>query len=153
MMWSAAYEPGTRFTAKGTTMHENRDIDVGHGPNTPNKALGLVLGVVGGLVGGAIGVVLFGWILRQGFYALLLPGAATGLGAWALARRRTLALGIVCGVIGLALGLFAEWHYRPFVADASLAYFITHLHELTAVTLLMMVGGGFLGFWFGKGRR
>ena len=139
-------------------MDQKHEFDTSGGPAMPGPGPGgispqaLILGIVGGVVGGAVGVVLFGWVLRQGFYALLLPGALTGLGCWTLARRRSLTLGIVCGVVGLGLGLFAEWHYRPFLADPGFGYFITHLHDLTRVTLLMTLGGALLGFWFGRGR-
>jgi len=140
-------------------MDQKHEFDSSVGPAMPGRGAGgispqaLILGIVGGVVGGAVGVVLFGWMYRQGFYALLLPGALGGLGCSALAKRPSRTLGIVCGVLGLVLGLFAEWRYCWFLDDPGLGYFITHLHELTAVTLLMMLGGALLGYWFGKGRR
>ena len=65
----------------------------------------------------------FLWIARQGFYAIILPGALIGFaGGWAI-QRQTLAsgavFGIVCAVIAVIAGLVSEWRLRPFIADNS----------------------------------
>ncbi len=60
--------------------------------------------LAGALAGGLIGYFAFLWIARQGFYALVLPGALVGIGA-SLAPNRSLAMCVVCGVLALALGL------------------------------------------------
>ena len=110
-----------------------------------------LLGIVGGAVGGAIGYFLFFAIVRQGFYALALPGALLGLGCTLCARTPSNALGIACGVFALILGIGIEWNYAPFRKDESLAFFVTHLFELKPVTLIMIALGSWLGYWFGKG--
>ena len=98
------------------------------------------------LVGGLVGHVGFQWLLGQGFYGLILPGGMLGLAA-GMPRNRSLGVAVTCGVLALLLGLLTEWRFRPFVRDASLGYFLTHLHALTPVTLLMIAGGTGLGFW------
>ncbi len=72
------------------------------------------LGLIGAAAGGVFGYVLFMWISRQGFYALIVPGGMLGLGCGLLARHPSMARGIVCGVAGLGLGLYTEWKFRPF---------------------------------------
>jgi len=100
----------------------------------------------GAVVGGAIGYFGFLWIARQGFYGLILPGALLGVGA-SLTRNRSIPLCVACGVLAVALGLFAEWRFAPFRADESLGYFASHIHQLRPITLIMVGIGGFIGFW------
>ena len=99
-------------------------------------------------MGGALGYFIFGWLAHQGFYALALPGVMLGVGAAALARRRSIPLAVGCGFLALSLNLFAEWKNFPFVKDDSLAYFVSHLSDLRPLTKLMIAVGGFGGFWF-----
>ena len=84
---------------------------------------------------------------------MVLPGALVGLGCGLLSGGRSTALGIVCGVLALWLGLFVEWRFAPFKADDGFAYFITHVHKLTMMTLIMIAVGGLLGYWLGQGRE
>jgi hypothetical protein len=116
-----------------------------------------LLGLVGAVAGGAIGYWAFFWILRQGFYALILPGALIGLGCGLLARHRSWPRGIACGLAALALGLYAEWQYQTFVADPSFAYMVRHIGEKQPITLIMIGVGSLLAFWMGAdhdfGRR
>jgi len=107
----------------------------------------MVRGLIGAAIGGAIGYFAFHWITRQGFYGLVLPGAFLGIGARLCARDGSTPLAIVCAVTSFLLGLFAEWRFAPFVADRSLAYFITHIHQLRPITLIMIAVGAGLSFW------
>jgi hypothetical protein len=116
-------------------------------PNNVNWPLGLVRAVLGGVAGYFV----FLWIVRQGFYALILPGATVGLGCGALSRGRSQALGVVCGLLAVLVGLLAEWRCEPFVADESLAYFLKHLHQLQPITIIMIVIGAALAYWMGIG--
>lgn len=120
-----------------------------------SNAANILLGVLGGMIGAVIGWFVFFWAARQGFYMLALPGGLLGAGAGLLMRRRSLPFALVCAVAALALGLLAEWRLAPFRADASLGYFLAHLHQLQPITLLMVALGAFLGFWipFRAGRR
>jgi hypothetical protein len=116
--------------------------------NRPCPALNVALGLLGAAIGGALGYVAFCWLLRQGFYALMLPGVFLGLGCGLALKRRSLPLAMVCGLAALVLGIFAEWKNRPFVKDDSFGYFIGHLQDLQPFTLLLLALGGAGGFWF-----
>ena len=102
--------------------------------------------LVGAVVGGLIGYFAFFWIAQQGFYGIALPGGLLGLGAGCVACRWRWPA-VVCGVRALALSLFTEWKFAPFLKDESLSYFLLHLHEKATVKLLMIAAGTFIGFW------
>ena len=112
---------------------------------------GLLLGLLGAALGGVVGSIGFLWIAKQGFYALALPGALMGLGCSLLARHRPMALAVTCGVLALAVGVYCEWRFAPFIKDSSLGFFLTHLHELRPITMIMIALGGGFGFWFARG--
>jgi hypothetical protein len=114
--------------------------------NEINPSLTLVRGLLGAVVGGLVGYFAFFWMAEQGLYALILPPGLLGLGAGICARRRSTPLAITCGVAGLALALFTEWRFAPFVVDGSFAYFITHLQDLRPFTLLMLAVGTVLSY-------
>jgi hypothetical protein len=116
----------------------------------PRPLISNLLGLVGAIVGGALGFYTFGWLMGQGFYGLMIPGAFLGLGCGLLAQHSSIARGIVCGVAALILALFTEWQYFPFLADSSLSYFVQHLTDLRPVTILMTVIGAAIAFWVGK---
>lgn len=92
-----------------------------------DKALRWPLGLLGAVGGGLLGYFAFFWIASQNLYAPALPGAAIGLGCGTLSGGRSRALGIVCGVLALLLGVFAEWRFAPFVDDPGLGFFLMHL--------------------------
>jgi hypothetical protein len=102
--------------------------------------------LLGAVLGGLLGYVAFFWIAGQGFYGLILPGGMIGLGA-GFAQTKTRATPFVCGLLALALGCYTEWRFAPFNADASLGYFLTHLHELKPLTQIMLAVGTAIGFW------
>lgn len=111
--------------------------------------LSWLLGLVGAVIGGVAGYFVFGWILRYGLYAPLIPGAFLGAGCGLLARQHSFLRGLLCGLAGLALGVYTEWKYMPFVKDGSFTFFIQHM---TPVTMLLQALGGFLAYWFGRER-
>ncbi len=96
-------------------------------------------------VGGVVGDLAFRWIAQHGFYALVLPGALVGIAAgyW---KNRFLAVCVVCGLLALAVGLFAEWRHAPFLKDDGLGYFLAHAHQLRPMTLIMIALGTGIGF-------
>lgn len=108
------------------------------------KQIAFVFG--GAMLGGAVGHFAFGWFLDQGFYGLVLPGGLLGLGAGSTTCRSRWPA-VVCGVLALALGLFTEWRFRPFIVDDSFSYFLTHPQKLKPLTLLMIAAGTAIGFW------
>jgi hypothetical protein len=105
-----------------------------------------LLVLVGAVAGGLLGYVIFFTLARRGLYGLALPGGLLGLGA-GICKTRSKAVPVVCGLFALGLGLFAEWRFAPFVADGGLGYFVTHLHRLSPLTLVMIAAGMLIGFW------
>src|SRR2546430_8818405 len=111
-----------------------------------------VLALCGAVAGGVVGYFAFFWVLEQGFYALALPGALLGAGA-GLVRNRSVLVAVACGLLALALGVFAEYRFA-FAKDESLAFFLSHhLSSLSAFTLVMIAVGGAIGFWIPVRRR
>jgi hypothetical protein len=86
-------------------------------------------------------------------YAMVAPGALLGMGAGLLVRDKSISRALICTVAALALGLFAEWRFRPFVADPRLGYFLAHIHQLQPITMLMIAAGAGLGGWLALGQE
>ena len=120
-----------------------------------NRALipTLVRAALGSLVGAAVGYLSFVLVARQGALLLALPGALAGIGCGVVTRERSQAAGALAGVVALVLSIYIEWKFFPFAADESLGYFLTHLHQASGRTWIMIVGGTLAGDWFGCGRR
>lgn len=116
--------------------------------------LRLARGLAGAIVGGIVGYLVFRWLTRNGFFSLMIPGAALGFGSGWAARGRSLPLGIICAAAGLVLGVFSEWMRAPFVDDPSFTFFVANLLEMRGATVkLAMIGlGAAAAFWFGQGR-
>ncbi len=104
------------------------------------------LALLGAAVGGLVGYAAFFWLVRQGLYGLIVPGGLLGLGA-GIFKCRSMAVAVSCGVLALGLGLVTEWRFEPFIADDSLGYFLSHVHQLRPMTLIMIGIGAFIGFW------
>ena len=113
----------------------------------------MAIGLAGAAVGGVIGYFAAVWIVHQGFYAMMIPGALLGWGGGVLVKNRSVPRAAVCGVAALALGLFTDWRVERFTADASLSYYLAHIHQLQPITLLMIAAGGAFGFWFSLGKE
>jgi hypothetical protein len=94
----------------------------------------------GAIVGGLVGYFAFFWLLRHGYYALMLPGALVGIGAGVF-RSASRLTPLSCALIALALGYFTEWRFAGRVQD---------LPDL-AVTMIAL--GTFAGFWVPFRRR
>lgn len=116
-----------------------------------SEVVGHLRCMVGAAIGGCVGYFAFGWILSQGFYAMIIPGAALGFVAGKMSPDQSTARGIVCAVLATGLGLFTEWKFFPFVKDGSLQYFILHIHDVRPIGLLMILAGGYFGYHFGMG--
>jgi hypothetical protein len=115
--------------------------------------LNWLLALIGGIIGGVLGYYLFFIMTRQGLYPMVVPGALVGLGCGALSGTKSNAIGAVCALSAVMLGLFIEWQFAPFMNDRSFGYFLTHIHKLKSMTLIMIAIGGVFGFWFGRGRE
>jgi hypothetical protein len=107
--------------------------------------------LAGAAVGGVIGFFLFGWILSTGFYALALPGALVGIGA-GVCKNKSFVVAVVCGVAALLLQLFCQFHNFTWPEDSSLGYFVSHIFQMSPITLLMIAAGTAMGFWFAMPR-
>src|SRR5436309_3555353 len=109
-----------------------------------------VPGLVGGLLGGIAGYFVFGWLLRYGLWAPVIPGAFTGLACGLLSRTDSKPRGILCAVEALVAGVVSEWMLLspPFETDGSLTDYVAKLPKLPPPTLLMLALGVFLGFWW-----
>jgi hypothetical protein len=121
-------------------------------PVEKSQALVIVRGMAGAAVGAVLGWFAFDWLYGQGLYGLALPGALVGLVCGVASGGTSLVNAIACTVIAIVLSLVIEWKHRPFVADDSFGYFVTHVHELRGITWLMMILGAVFAFWFGRGR-
>ena len=119
--------------------------------NKVDPFVNTVRGLLGAAVGGAAGYFATGWLARQGFYAMALPGAALGFGAGLLVAKRCPGVAIVCGVLALALGLFTEWKNFPFIADHTFSYFLRHVGDLRPMTMILIGLGALGGYWFALG--
>ena len=87
------------------------------------------LAICGALVGGVVGYFGFVVLLDYGFYALALPGGLLGLVS-GIVQARSRIVPVVCAVLAIAAGLFAEHRNAPFVADAGFGYFLIHVTDL-----------------------
>jgi hypothetical protein len=121
--------------------------------NGPGQTKNLLLGLLGALAGGALGHFASVWAFHQSFYAMMLPGGLAGLGGGVPARDKSVLRASLCAVFAVGLGFFTEWRCAPFIADHSLAYFATHLHQLRPITLFMVAAGGALGYWLSLGKE
>lgn len=117
-----------------------------------NQVIELARGLAGAAIGGAVGYYVFAWILGYGLYAMILPGAALGFGFSLCTQQRSTLNGIICAVLAVGLGFFAEWKEMPFAQDDSFGFFVSHIHQLTPVTLIMIAVGGLLAYWSANGR-
>jgi hypothetical protein len=102
--------------------------------------------IAGAVLGGILGYYAFFWVLKHGYYGMVLPGGLLGIGA-GFGRSKSIWVPVVCALAAVALGLFTEWKHAPFAKDDSLGYFLGHIFDLNTVTLLMIAVGGALGFW------
>jgi hypothetical protein len=115
-----------------------------------NSVVRGILGLVGGVAGGAIGYFITAWLADRGLYALVIPGALLGAGCGWLAGTRSKARGLLCGVAGLALGVYTNWRLTPFIDDKSFSYFLKNIHQENPMFLLMVALGTLAAYWFGR---
>lgn len=117
-----------------------------------SRILPLIRGLFGAAAGGIVGYYAFAWVLSQGFYAMILPGAAVGFGFGVSSRERSAAFGFTSAILALGLGVFMEWRFFPFVKDDSFSYFISHIHKVKSISLVMIALGCFFAFRLGTGK-
>jgi hypothetical protein len=116
----------------------------------PRHLVSNLLALVGAAVGGVVGFYTFGWLVRQGFYGLMIPGAFVGLGCGLLAQHPSIVRGIICALAAVVLAVYTEWYFFPFAKDDSFQYLAKHLGDKPPLTLLMIVVGAAIAGWIAK---
>jgi hypothetical protein len=111
----------------------------------------LARGLAGAVAGGVAGYFLFWLLTRSNLYGIMIPGALLGMGAGWAVRRRSQTLGIVCCLLAIGLTLFTEWHVM-FSKNHTFPDFLSKVHTLSPMRLVMMVLGPVMAYWFGQGR-
>lgn len=107
---------------------------------------------IGAAAGGAVGTLAYWLLLQRDYHVLAVVGTGVALGVSALARTRHLAWGVATGVLAVLASVLVEWWFRPFTADDSISYFVSHLHALPANSLVSLAAVAVLGVYFGRGR-
>lgn len=110
-------------------------------------------GLVAGVLGGLAGYLLVAYLMRtQGLWVPILPGALAGLACGqaspVVSRRRGIVLAF--GVLGLVIGTQWQLFNPPFEFDGTLRDYLMHLHQLPALTLVLMGVNVVLGYWWGR---
>ncbi len=114
----------------------------------PQNLISHVLSLVGAVLGAAIGFYTFLWLLKQGYYGLIIPGAFLGLGCSLASRHRSMVRGLLCGVAALGLSQFADWYCT--ITDDGFLEFLSHGKTLTPVTMVMTGIATLVAFWIGS---
>lgn len=109
--------------------------------------------IIGVIAGAALGVLAYWLALRSAYHILVAVAVAPGIAGGLAARRRSFTWGVVIAIVSLALTLVIEWLFLPFAADASFAYFLTHLDALPTKSQLSLVAALGVGLYFGMGRN
>ena len=108
------------------------------------------LGLVGAAIGGVVGFYVYFWILRQGFDALVLPGALIGFGCGLLARHASTPRGLACGLAALLLGFLCD-RQSLVNPDPSVATYLAQTARLRPIVPIMIAVGALVAYWTGKG--
>ncbi|GAB5444409.1 MAG: hypothetical protein Fues2KO_47580 [Fuerstiella sp.] len=132
--------------------HDESEDEASARASRSRRSVDYVAATTGTVFGTIAGAAVFGFLLRQGIYAMVIPGTLIGLGCGGFAKGRSTGLGISAAIIAFVVSLGLEWHFRPFVVDDSLPYFLSHLRDLTTITWITVSLGTFAAFWFGRGR-
>lgn len=110
----------------------------------------LILGFLGAALGAIAGYYVCYWVLKQGFYAIALPGVFIGLGSRLFLRKNDFRVHVFCAIFALFAGLYVEWKFFPFIKNPSLFYFAAHLQLLKPVTWILIGIGTYLAYHFAK---
>ena len=107
---------------------------------------------IGAAAGAAVGTLAYWFLLQRDYHVLAAVGTGVALGVSAMARTRHLAWGVATGAFAVLASVLVEWRFRPFTADESLSYFLSHLHALPYNSLVSLAVVAALGVYFGRGR-
>ena len=106
----------------------------------------------GAIVGVGVGTLAYWLLLLQGYHILAAVGAGVALGVSAMAQTRQIVWGFATGALAVLASVLVEFFFRPFAADESFSYFISHLHELPRNSLISLAVVAALGVYLGRGR-
>lgn len=120
--------------------------------NAKFEVVPFLFGLVGAAAGGVAGYFGFDFMWNHGFYAMILPGVAIGLGFSLASRRSSVVYGIVCAVLALGLSIYIESQYFIYEVAGSFTYLLSHPLEIQPVSLIMIALGTVLAFVIGRGR-
>lgn len=109
-------------------------------------------GMAGALLGAVVGFFAFQFAIGHGLYMMIIPGLAIGFGCGRLSKGFSRLNGVLCAALAIVLGLFTEWHFFPFIKDASLEFFVMHIHQLRGMTQIMIAVGAYIAYRMGVGR-
>ena len=110
----------------------------------------LAFGLVGAIAGAVVGYFAFGFLVDQGWYSLIIPGACVGLGFGLASRRRHVVFGVISAFLGLITCVACEWHILN--KGESFSEFIDGFKNEGIMTWIMLVFGVLAAYWFGVGR-
>ncbi len=119
-------------------------------------ALEYVPGLAGGAVAGYLGYRVVAYLIsHHGWWVPILPGAFAGLACGQLSGVASKGRGAINGLLGLGLAVYAQWRLfnPPFEFDKTFPSYLTHIHQLPPITLVILVVNGLLAFWWGRERR
>lgn len=108
--------------------------------------------LIGFVVGTALGIAVFWVALSYDVHVLGAVGACAALGIGIAAKRVRPVWSILAAVLAVSVSVVVEWWFRPFEADASLRFFLSHVADLPRHTLLQLLAALLMGLWFGAGR-
>jgi len=107
--------------------------------------------IVGAVVGGALGLALTHLLLQWGVFLLAAVGGGIAIGAGAGSVPRSVPWMLGVTALALAAGIVTAWHFTPFTADPSFAYFVRNLGATDAATKIGLLLTAVLGLLFGGG--
>jgi hypothetical protein len=120
-------------------------------PSIPrtNSSLVWLRGITGIVAGAGSGLLIFKWLLSQGFYGLAIPGAMLGIGFSMAVRRRHWSLAISSAALAFFWGLYCQW--SAFDRRADLSEFVSNLPQMSLWTWAMLLVGSAVAFSFFAG--
>jgi hypothetical protein len=105
-----------------------------------------LLVLAGAIAGGVLGYLGSLLMAHWGFFAVIMPGALVGLGA-GMFRCRSVVLAVACGLLALLFGLVTLWRIYSVFSDDRVGVFLSHIHQFSPVTYVLLAVGTAIGFW------
>ena len=97
---------------------------------------------MGAVIGAVAGYFLFRLAASRGYIVLALPGAFVGIGRVALARRKSLVLAVICGILAAAVEVYTIEELL-----------VGGIRSARPILLIVAAVGVIIAVWFGLGRN